>query len=534
VLPHTRARRALLATASALAVLILAAPASAASRYVVVFKSGHTKAGVAAIRDAGGRVVDVNRKIGVATAVTSRTGFLRAVRQSRAIKVAGRDTYYKQPKLRPQRARAAADQPVVPAPDAETGCAGQYGVPAAFGPEPLSVCQWDMRVHNATTTGSYAVNQGEGATVGIIDTGLDMSHPDIAPNLDLAKSCSFIRPGTPTSVPQEQATDCSQKSAVQDYAGHGTHVGGTVAAPINAFGVSGVAPQAKLAGLHAGTAEGGYFFVQPVVDALTWAGDQHIDVVNMSFFVDPYLYNCRNSADQRANIEAIRRASAYAAQRGVVQVAAAGNETDDLNHPTDDPLSPDYPPDAAVDRPVHNNCIVLPTELPHVAVVSAVGPQKKLSFYSSYGNIVDFAAAGGSSTQAPNPYGRVLNAWSSTAILDPADPLLTQPKRRVEDCETVGGAPVCALYVWIQGTSMASPHAAGVAALIRAAHPGLSPDAVIALEARTAMPNACPGPPDPGYALLDPPRSTPPACKGSASNNNLTGSGLVDALAAGQ
>ena len=151
-------------------------------------------------------------------------------------------------------------------------------------------------------------------------------------------------------------------------------------------------------------------------------------------------------------------------------------------------ISPDFPPNSEVVREVGNNCVVLPQELPSVATISAVGPQKFLSFYSNYGNSkVDVTAPGGDSLQAPNPYGRVLNAWSSTApVVNP------NARREVEDCETVGGAPVCALYGWIQGTSMASPHASGVAALIRATHPDMPPMAVEALLQNTAMPMACP------------------------------------------
>ena len=138
----------------------------------------------------------------------------------------------------------------------------------------------------------------------------------------------------------------------------------------------------------------------------------------MSFFADPWLFNCRNDKEQKAIIKQISDAARYAEQRGVVLVAAAGNDGIDMNHPTVDEISPDYPPGAAVTRPVNNNCVVMPTEIPGVVVVTATGAENLLAWYSTYGNITDVAAPGGSRFQTPTPdtaRGRVLAPYSSTA-----------------------------------------------------------------------------------------------------------------------
>jgi subtilisin family serine protease len=120
---------------------------------------------------------------------------------------------------------------------------------------------------------------------------------------------------------------------------------------------------------------------------------QHLSP-NLSLFADPYLYYCANDAGQRAILQDLQSAARYAQQRGVVIVAAAGNEGDDLGHPTTDPISPDWPPDTAVVREVGNNCRVAPAEIPGVVTVSASGVNT-LGSYSNVGTPVHVTAPGG-------------------------------------------------------------------------------------------------------------------------------------------
>jgi len=404
---------------------------------------------------------------------------------------------------------------------------GVYDVPSS---EPLADCQWDMAIIDANQS-AWSNATGEGVTVGVIDSGVDATHRDIAPNLDLARSCSFIAPGTPTADPAEYATDCTNKAALRDFYGHGTHVASIIAAPVNGVGIAGVAPEATLVALKACTGEG-YCFVDSVVRALRYAGDLRLDIVNMSLFADPYLYYCRNDAEQRAMLQQLQSAARYAQQRGVVIVASAGNEADDLQHPTIDEISPDYPPDTAETREVRNNCRVAPAELPGVVTVSATGPvgypdyTTVIAEYSSVGmGVVDVTAPGGDYFSAIDTVqDAVIGALPNTPSLlwnayDPLEPAL--PGLTVVDQGQ--------RYAFLNGTSMAAPHAAGVAALIRQRHPNWSPGAVAAALERSATPLACPADWQPVDENDDRER-----CYGSANRNSFFGAGLVNAARAAQ
>jgi subtilisin family serine protease len=414
-------------------------------------------------------------------------------------------------------------------------CEALYGgVFVSPNAEPFGPCQWDMSLINAGDAGSYGVATGQGVTVGVIDSGVDIDHPDIAPNLDLDLSCSFIFDETPTANPVEVANgDCSNKEAVRDRSSHGTHVASNIAAPINGVGIAGVAPEATIVGLKACT-EVGYCFADSVAAALRYAGDVQLDIVNLSLYADPYLYYCKNDAEQRAILKDLEDAARYAQQRGVLIVTSAGNQADDLQHPEIDASSPDWPPGAAETREVGNNCRVAPTELPGALTVSSTGPigypdyNLWIADYSSVGmSRVDVAAPGGDYFRATNTrQDAVLGALSSTS--DPVNGIWDF----FDFLEVNGGPAFDGLtvltddgyrYGFLNGTSMSSPHAAGVAALVAEQHPGWGPGAIKAAVQRSAQHLDCPA----EYLEGDTRR-----CYGNRGRTSFFGHGLVDAYAA--
>jgi subtilisin family serine protease len=425
--------------------------------------------------------------------------------------------------------------------------------------EPLADLQWDMDMIHATADGSYRKQRGSNRVlVGVIDTGVDGSHPDIRPNFNRSLSRNFTVDIELVDGPCAEEVDQSCEDAPDvDENGHGTHVAGTIGAALNGLGIGGVAPNVTLVNLRAGQ-DSGYFFLQASVDALTYAGDNGIDVVNMSYFIDPWLYNCAgNPADspeeqleQRTILEATQRALDYARRHGVTLVAAAGNQATDIGYPILDEISPDFPPGAERSRTVDNACKTMPTEGNGVISVSAIGPSQGKADYSNYGmEQTDVAAPGGyfrdffGTPQHRLVTNLILSAYpKSVAIADGAiDPVTGESLTPfvVRDCK----GNTCAYYQYLQGTSMASPHAAGVAALIvsqfgkrDSAHGGLTlaPEKVKRILKETATDHACPEPRLVDYTIVGRPASWNAYCDGDEDYNGFYGSGIIDALGAVQ
>jgi subtilisin family serine protease len=415
--------------------------------YFVITEPKQTAVVAAGVAAAAGTIYAAYDAIGVLVVHSTNTNFVAAMRTVKGVQKVGATRTSDLPP-------AVANPAIPPAPVEHPDNSPERVRP-------------DMAMIGADK--AWAVNPGsKSITVGVLDTGVDDQHQDLKANFDASKSasCAYGKADT-------------RPGAWRPVAEHGTHVAGTIAAAKDGKGMTGVAPGVKVSSIRVAEPEGEQlFFPENTVCAFVFAADKGVSVTNNSYYVDPWMFLCPTDPDQDAIQEAVRRAVAYADSKGVVNVAAAGNENTDLASKTVDSSSPnDSTPSA---RPVTTQCISLPTELPNVVVVSALSPAGTKASFSNYGEGKIKIAAPGQDVYSTVP----------------------------------GGG-----YQSLDGTSMASPHVAGVAALLRSANPKLTPEQVRARLAAQANDIPCP----PSAAAV---------CKGSESVNSFYGEGLADAAEA--
>ncbi|TDC43406.1 S8 family serine peptidase [Micromonospora sp. KC213] len=363
--------------------------------------------------------------------------------------------------------------------------------------EPLFGQQWDMSMIDVPQ--AHAVNAGRAdVVVGVLDSGISSSHPDLASQIAKDKSASCLG----------GVTDTAEVAWNPTTSDHGTHVAGTIAAAVNGVGVTGVAPGVKVAAVKV-VNDDGYIFPEAAVCGFLWAAEHGMQLTNNSYYIDPWELNCRNDARQRPVWQAVQRAIRYSQSKGVLHVASAGNSNYDLAHKITDDGSPNNGTPETREN-LTNACLDLPAEVPGVVTVSAVGPTGAKSYYSSYGQgVIDVTAPGGDTRFRTQGVRSTLTDGILSTTFNPAT-------------KTNG-------WGYKQGTSMSGPHATGVAALALSAHPDMKPGQLASFLERTSVAQSCPeGVYNPVPLIPTGPHAYDATCSGGA-RNGFYGAGLVNA-----
>jgi subtilisin family serine protease len=441
-----------------------------------------------AINAAGGSIVETYEQIGVIVVHSANPDFGLIIRKVPGVQSAGAT------RTAPLSLATTTDEGAVQYLSKEQAAKTAKASAAAGDSEPLEADQWDLPAIGADKAAK--INPGsKSVTVAVIDVGVDDTHPDIAPNFSPSQSANCVGGKADTTYGSWRPVDSVHY--------HGTHVAGEIAAARNGIGVAGVAPGVKVAGITVAEPDSSQlFYPESVVCAFMFAADHGVEITNNSYYVDPWLYNCMDDPDQRAIVDAVNRAQLYAQSKGTLNVAAAGNSNDDLDsHALVDDSSPDD--STAVTRTVDpHECFDVPTQLPGVVTVSSVGVTKAKSYFSSYGKgVIDVSAPGGDVRQpanTPSKDGRILSTLPNNT------------------------------YGYLQGTSMATPHVAAVAALLKSTHPHASPAQLQALLKAEADNPGCPTDvyDTNGDGIAD------ATCVGGKRVNGFYGFGIVNALRA--
>jgi subtilisin family serine protease len=287
--------------------------------------------------------------------------------------------------------------------------------------------QWGFDAINAQ--GAWAKgHRGAGARVAVLDSGLDCDHPDLVTNNLAGLNASF--------VPGEAA--CELPAGFN----HGTHVAGTIAAADNGTGVIGVAPEAEFFAVKVLSAYTGSGSFASILEGIMYAVENDADVINMSLGVRGGLPVVR---DTRELVGAVQRAVLHARRSNSIVIAAAGNDGMDFDTATDG----DGNRLMAFPAQVHGVVAVAATAPVGWATNPAAADLDRSASYTSYGKkLIHLSAPGGDGMYPGNENctiaGLTFPCWVFDYVLSTSN----------------GG------WSWAGGTSMASPHVAGVAALI--------------------------------------------------------------------